>query len=143
MAFFDELAKKIGDVADMAVDKAKDLTEVGRLNMAISSEERQLQSWYAEIGKAIYEQDKDNTESPYVEQCVKIQAALDRIETLKLQLAEVKENGYNEPIDIEPKEAKEGTVEDRAAQEGKACPFCGKTVTEDSVFCSACGEKLS
>ncbi len=37
MAFLDELAKKIGDVADLAVDKAKDLTEVGRLNMAISS----------------------------------------------------------------------------------------------------------
>ena len=77
MAFFDELAKKIGDVADMAVDKAKDLTEVGRLNMAISSEEKQVQGLYAEIGKAIFEQDKENAQSPYAEQCVKIQAALD------------------------------------------------------------------
>ena len=141
MAFFDELAKKIGDVADMAVDKAKDLTEVGRLNMAISSEEKQVQGLYAEIGKAIFEHDKENAQSPYAEQCVKIQAALDRIETLKVQLADVKENGYNEPIDIEPREAKEGTVEE-AQPAGKTCPFCGKAVAEDSVFCSACGEKL-
>ena len=140
MAFLDELAKKIGDVADMAVDKAKDLTEVGRLNMAISSEERLLQGWYAEIGKAIFEQEKDKPDSAYLSQCVKIQSSLDKIDSLKMQLADVKENGYNEPIDIEPKEAK--TDDLNQTPEGRTCPFCGQAVSEESVFCSMCGEKL-
>ena len=143
MAFLDELAKKIGYVADLAVDKAKDLTEVGRLNMAISSEEKLVQGWYAEIGKAIFEQEKDNTDSAYLAQCVKIQASLDKIEMLKVQLADVKENGYTEPIDIEPKTA---TVEEQpndAENAGRTCPFCGKIVSDDSAFCSACGEKLA
>ncbi len=142
MAFLDELAKKIGDVADMAVDKAKDLTEVGRLNMAISSEEKLVQGWYAEIGKAIFEQEKENADSAYLAQCVKIQASLDKIEMLKFQLADVKENGYNEPIDIEPKTDSVEDMPKDEAQTGKVCPFCGKAVLEDSVFCSACGEKL-
>lgn len=137
MGFFDEMAKKIGDVADMAVDKAKDLTEVGRLSMAISSEEKSLQGLYAEIGKTIFEQDKDNADSPFAVQCLKIQDGLDKIEKLKVQLADVKENGYNDPIDIEAKASVEVTLED-----GRVCPFCGKAVAEDNVFCPACGEKL-
>lgn len=138
MAFLDDLAKKIGDVADMAVDKAKDLTEIGRLNMVISSEEKLVQGWYAEIGKAIYQQDKDDLDSPFVAQCVKIQASLEKIADLQMQLDNVRENGYiDDVIDVEPKADNLDDVFNQCK-----CPACGQEMPAESTFCSKCGAKI-
>ena len=137
MAFFDDLAKKLGDVADMAVDKAKDLTEISRLSLAVSSEEKLVQGWYAEIGKAIYEQEKDDLDSPYVAQCVKIQASLEKIDSLKLQLANLKDG--DDVIDVEPKTDDLGEI----FPETCTCPTCGKQMPQGSAFCAACGAKIT
>lgn len=92
MAFFDKVGKKIGDVAGSAADKAKDLAETTRLNAAISAEEKRIQQYYQEIGEMIFEQDKENPNSPAAELCKKVLASQQMIAEFKQKILELKED---------------------------------------------------
>jgi hypothetical protein len=92
MAFLDKLGKKLGDVADTAADKAKDFAETTKLNSEISAEEKQITQYLLEIGKKIFEQEKDNPDSPFAELCGKIAVSQKAIEDLKLKIEEIKKN---------------------------------------------------
>ena len=70
---------KIGSLGAML--KAVGLAEVTKLNSQISIRNRY--KFYIEIGKQIYELDKDNAESPVKELCEKITEAQQTIATLK------------------------------------------------------------
>ena len=83
MAFFDDLKKNLSNAADIAVDKAKDLAETGKTKLDIASEEKEVQKLYAQIGKAIYHQEKDNPDSIFAAECYNITERLQRIEALK------------------------------------------------------------
>ena len=83
MAFFDDLGKKLSTAADLAVDKAKDLAETGKTKLDIATEEKEVQKLYAQIGKAIYQQEKDNADSIFAAECYNITERLQRIEELK------------------------------------------------------------
>ena len=43
MAFLDDFSKKLTTAADLAVDKAKDLAETGKLKLDIATEEKEIQ----------------------------------------------------------------------------------------------------
>jgi uncharacterized small protein (DUF1192 family) len=90
MAFFNDLGKKIGTAAGAAADKAKEVAEVTKLNSRISSEEKQIEKLYTEIGKAIFELQKDDSASPVAELCTKITTLQKNIEELKQQIEDVK-----------------------------------------------------
>ena len=92
MAFFDKIGKKIGDATESAVDKAKDLAEVTKLNSAVSSEEKQIKQYYLEIGKIFFELDKENPDSPAAELCSKILVSQQRIEELKQRIQDIKKD---------------------------------------------------
>ena len=83
MAFLDDLTKKLSTAADIAVDKAKDLAETGKTKLDIATEEKEVQKLYAQIGKAIYQQEKDNPDSIFAAECYNITERLQRIEQLK------------------------------------------------------------
>ncbi len=82
MAFLDDLKKNLSTAADIAVDKAKDLAETGKTKLDIAAEEREVQKLYAQIGKAIYHQEKDNEDSIFAAECYNITERLQRIEAL-------------------------------------------------------------
>ncbi len=42
MAFLDDFGKKLSTAADLAVDKAKDLAEIGKLKLDIAAEEKEI-----------------------------------------------------------------------------------------------------
>lgn len=90
MAFLDKLGKKISEVADTATDKAKDFAETTKLNQAISAEEKQITQYFIDLGKFIFEKEKDNPESPVAELCSKILASQNDIEELKRKIIEIK-----------------------------------------------------
>lgn len=90
MAFLNKLGKAIGDAAGTATEKAKDFAETTKLNNAISSEEKQINQYFIEIGKFIFEQEKDNPESQVAETCAKIIDSLHKIEELKKKITEIK-----------------------------------------------------
>ena len=103
MAFFDELKKNLSTAADIAVDKAKDLAETGKTKLDIANEEKEVQKLYAQIGKAIYQQEKDNPDSIFAAECYNITERLQRIEALKTEA----------PAE-EPAPAPEAPVEEQA-----------------------------
>ena len=137
MAFFDKIGKKIGDVAGTAADKAKDLAETTKLNAAISSEEKQIDQYYLEIGKVMYEREKDNPDSPVAEQIKKILTSQQSIAEFKNKIAEIKEDR-----DVQPASDMPPTVENNANLQN-TCPQCQTENSVSSKFCRNCGAPLT
>lgn len=90
MAFLDKIGKKIGDVAGSATDMAKDFAETTKLNSEISAEEKQINQWFVEIGKFIFESEKENPDSIVAELIGKIKLSQQSIEELKRKIEEIK-----------------------------------------------------
>ena len=90
MAFLDKIGKKIGDVAGSASEMAKDFAETTKINSEISAEEKQINQYFLELGKFVFESEKDNSESPVAETINKIMASQQAIEDLKRKIEEIK-----------------------------------------------------
>jgi hypothetical protein len=90
MAFLDKIGKKIGDVAGSATDMAKDFAETTKLNSEISAEEKQINHLFMEIGKFIFESEKENPDSAVAELIGKIKLSQQTIEELKRKIEEIK-----------------------------------------------------
>ncbi|AGA67762.1 hypothetical protein Desdi_0208 [Desulfitobacterium dichloroeliminans LMG P-21439] len=146
MAFFDKIGKKIGDVAGTAADKAKDLAETTKLNAAISTEEKQIHQYYLEIGKTMFELEKNNPDSPVAEFVQKILASQQTIAELKDKIIEIKEDKDS------PKESEEPLQQNKQAVSTPTsgndvgvqniCPNCQTDNPENSKFCRNCGTPL-
>ncbi len=143
MAFFNELGKRLGGVAEAAADKAKTLAEIAKLNSDISAEERQIESLYLEIGELVFASEKDNTNSPVVEQCQEILICQKNIAALSARIEQVKAGDEQvlgkktEPIyPMHPNE-------DNSHARGELCSNCGVPVPENSKFCPSCGEPVN
>lgn len=124
MAFLDNLSKKIGDVAEAATDKAKELAELTKLNSGISSEQRQIDALYMEIGKIMFVKEKTNPDSDVAEQCGKIIESEKTIAELTAKISSIKAGGQTA--------APAGTGR-------KFCSSCGAEIPEGSKFCQSCG----
>ena len=149
MAFLKNLGEKIGSAAGSAADKAKKMAETSKLNSAISTEEKHINQAYMDIGKQIFEQDKDNPDSLVAEHCNKIIAAQHTIEELKQKIADL--NKVEEkPVVIEAEvlppvvdavvEAPQPQVESAPR---KFCSNCGAENNISSKFCNACGQPMN
>lgn len=90
MAFLNKIGKAIGDAAGTASEKAKDFTETTKLKNAVSAEEKQINQYFLEIGKNLFEEERNNLDSPYAEIFSKITDSLRNIEELKRKIAEIK-----------------------------------------------------
>ena len=90
MAFLNKLGKAIGDAAGSATEKAKDFAETTKLNNAISAEEKQINQYFLEIGKLVFEQERNNPESPLADAFGKITDSLRNVEELKRKITEIK-----------------------------------------------------
>lgn len=96
MAFLNNLGKKIGSAAEATASKAKELAEVKKFNSKIGDQEKQINRLYTEIGKKIFEQDKENPQSPVVELCAEILSSQAAIQELRQKIEEVKGSNCQE-----------------------------------------------
>ncbi len=83
MAFFNDLKSKVSTAASGAADKAKELAEIAKLKGEIDTQEGEMNAAFLEIGKRMYETEKDNSESAVADLCGKITAASAAIAELK------------------------------------------------------------
>ena len=83
MAFLDDFGKKLSTAADLAVDKAKDLAEIGKLKLDIAAEEKEINNLYIQIGKSVYFLFNFNPDSVYAAECQNIGERLQRITELQ------------------------------------------------------------
>lgn len=117
MDFLNKVGKKLSEVGQSAVDKAKELADIAKLRKAISDDEKQVNELLLNIGQKVYEKAeefKGNEE---------IAGIVEKISTLKEHVAQLEE-------DI------------RTIQNVGKCPNCGAEVKAEDTFCPACGEKL-
>lgn len=127
MDFFDEIGKKINDAADVIVSKTKSIkattlnqtksiSDITKLKSKKREIEKNLTSYYYQLGKAYYENSGENCDYIYSE----LVSVIDS-ENLKLK----------------------GVISELELLDGSLrCKSCGAKIPADSVFCNICGTKV-
>lgn len=116
MGLFDDISGTFNKVANTTIKKSKDLTELTKLSLKLSSEEGDLAKLYENLGKIVYEAAK-NKETPKTNEV---------FSQIDIRIASIQD--INENI-----EQLKGVI---------ICPKCGTKNKETDTFCSSCGEKL-
>ena len=126
MSFLDTLKKTAGiaaqvtaSAADTAVSKTRTMASIGRVKLAISSEEDKLKKAYTELGRLFYrdyqaQAEADMTEyQPWCDRAAdareQIQRLTQELETLKAEGKEPKE-APKQPEEEEPQEAEDMSI---------------------------------
>ena len=136
MAFFNELGKKAQEVAAVATEKAKvaasvagekaqAAAELARINMAIVSEQREIEKNYKTIGEwfvSEYDGEVPDAVKDLVDTIVESKKKIAELESSKPQKQEDPEEAVPTPSDM------------------KVCPICG--AASDSKFCPKCGAPM-
>lgn len=135
MALIDELAKRFGDVVKRVGEKSEQLVELGKLNYELFKEEDAIKKLYREIGQAVYEayKQESNSLNDIYRLCREIDERKEKIEELKKQVDSVKkeDQGYQtaqtrqehngQPGDFEKgkRDAGQGTERDAGIETGE------------------------
>ena len=116
MNFFDQLGKKVTDAGKGVAQQTKNLTEIARLTSVIDTEEKLVAQSYAQIGKAYYENHKNDPSAECAPQIALVNKSLEKIAQWREQIQMIK-----------------GIVK---------CPQCGADVPYSSQFCGSCGTRI-
>lgn len=117
MAFFEDLGKKISKAGQSVVEKSKELTDITKINFAISDEEKKIDEAYKKIGKLFVEKVGDRAEGEFADLVGEVKTAEEKISEYKKQIKDIK-----------------GIV---------VCPKCASELQSDAIFCNHCGAKIS
>lgn len=98
------------------MQKAKDLSEITKLNMAVSESETKINEIYSEIGYKVYCAYRENPLEEVKEEIGQIRELEEAMEACKLQIQAI--NAMN------------------------SCSRCGAKIKPEMMFCSSCGMKL-
>lgn len=152
MAFIENMKGKISQASQSTVQKAKDLSEVAKLNSSISEAEKQISELYGKIGYDVYCAYHDQPLPEVSELIGKVTKLHQSIEACKAQIkvinaantcpqcgAKIKQGmafcsgcGYKLPVVEQP----------AAAEQTSFCSNCGAPISAGSLFCTSCGTKV-
>lgn len=116
MDFLNKVGNTISSKSKDVTKKAKEIAEVSKMTGQIAMKEESIKGTYIELGKYVYENQKDDAPEEVAEKFAVIDAAVEEIEKLKKEIRKIK--GMQQ------------------------CPDCGKEVSYSAAFCSYCGAKL-
>ncbi len=116
MDFFNKVGSTISSKSKDVTKKAKELAEIAKLTGQIAEKEESVKGAYIELGKYVYETQKEDAPEEVAEKFAVIDATVEEIDHLKKEIRRLK--GRQE------------------------CPDCGKEVSYSAAFCSYCGAKL-
>ena len=116
MAFMDEFSKRLSQTGQSAVQKAKDMADISRLNTLISDEERTINNCYLQLGKAYAEKYGDGCDEEFSPKIEMIKDSAKKIVAYQAQIHEIK-----------------GLV---------CCSNCKKWVDKNVAFCNFCGSAI-
>lgn len=116
MAFFDDLGKKISKAGQTAAQKTKEMTDIAKLNSAISEEEKRINNNYNQIGKLYVTLHSTDYENEFAEMVEAIKASEEKISSYRQQVKDIK-----------------GTIK---------CSCCGAEIPINSAFCNVCGSPI-
>lgn len=154
MDLFEKIGDKITSRSKDVAKKAKDLTELAKLNSKVHSYEDMVRETQLAIGRMYFDANRNNPMPEYMElfqQVINTQSAIekckDEISSIKGMRTcikcgvEIANNATfcptcgtrNEIIDM-PYTGEESEI---------FCPSCGIALPSDTVFCSSCGTKVN
>ncbi|WP_147401754.1 zinc ribbon domain-containing protein [Acutalibacter sp. 1XD8-33] len=152
MPFFEQLGKKITDVSQGVAQQTKNLTDITRLNSAISDKERQISQLYLEIGQAYYQKHSQDNSAEEWERIAAINALGGEIQKCRREISQIKgfvqcpNCGGDVPLHAQFCNACGAKMPPPAAAEvpedARICPACGAVMGPENKFCMKCGAKL-
>lgn len=147
MAFFDDISKKVSDVARTVGNKGREVADIAKLKYRISEEERKADEIYKRIGKLFVEKAGDRAKGVFAELIGEINSSKARVEGYKAQIRELKGDivcdGCGAEITSDATFCPVcGKKADRPDRIPPICPNCGVTVDEGATFCVDCGTQL-
>ena len=89
-AFVDDVSKKLNFVVGETTSKTKEIAGVTKLNTAIAARQHEVDDAFAEIGRALFEREAANSDSPVAALCAKIIANQKCIGDMKQQILDLK-----------------------------------------------------
>ncbi len=116
MQFFSKITETISDTSKVVAQKAKDISDLTRLNSQISTEENRINAAFLAIGRRYFEENAGEVSEEYISDFSAINDARAKIRSYQDQISIIK-----------------GIC---------TCQNCGTEVSNEAVFCSACGAKL-
>ncbi len=154
MDFFSNLSSKLSVTGKSVADKAKEMTEITKLNAKIVAEESKLNKAYTEIGKICFEKCQCDMGEECAEYVDAAKSAMEAIAAAKEQIKTLK--GVRECVNCGKELGKNdlfcgncGTknelpvVEEEEKVVDQICPVCKSFVPAEVQFCPTCGEKLT
>ena len=100
MTSFEDLKAKALDLAQAGAAKAKELTDIAKLNIANSAEEDTIRKAYIDLGKLYYAERGMAPEGAYMSLCEKITASKQKVEENKAKIADIKQAGSISDDDV-------------------------------------------
>lgn len=153
MSFWENLGQKATETTGKAVQKAKELSELAKLNSMVSEEEKKINSSYGQIGRIYVSMHRADYEAEFAGLIASISEGEQKIEEWRRQIQDIKgvkrcaNCGAEVPADAAfcsacgaPQTAPQAPVESTA---DTVCPSCGAKQAADAMFCTECGAKLS
>ncbi|MGN0133053.1 MAG: zinc-ribbon domain-containing protein [Lachnospiraceae bacterium] len=136
MDFLSKVSAKAGETFQTIKDsevtkKAKNYAEIPGLQMQVGKCESLIKKAYEEIGEAYFNAHEHEEDGEYAEQFKVIKENKEKIGQLKSEIEDKKKGDDNTT------DAKDGSVSIE-----KVCPICGRSVPDDSAFCSVCGHQF-
>lgn len=113
--------EKISKTGHKTMQKVKDTSEITKLNEMISMEQNKQTLTYADLGRAFYEAIDSGAMLATDSESVAV-----LISSIRESNAKIKK--FNDDI--------------LRIKNVKRCPACGRECSDDSLFCSGCGNQL-
>mgnify|MGYP002796599112 FL=1 len=117
MAFWDNLSQKASETTAKAMQKAKEMSDIAKLNAMISEEETKINNTYYQIGKLYVTMHSHDHEEEFVGMIATLAEAEEKVKSYRQQIQDIK-----------------GVVR---------CPHCGAEVQSGAAFCSSCGTPMT
>ena len=140
-------SSKFNKITQSAVSKSKELAEMTRINMEISSTEQKLQSAYTELGESVAENNLLMGEASVAELLEQNASYKNHVNELKERLNIVRNINICPNCGAEVSRSSRfcdscGTQMNRTVLQS-VCPKCGATVSGGWNFCDSCGAPLA
>lgn len=151
MSFWDNFSQKASETTVKAMQKAKEMSDIAKLNSMISEEETKINNTYYQIGKLYVAIHSHDYEEEFVGMIATIGEADEKIKSYKQQVQDIKGVVCCAQCGAEVQAgvafcsscgAPMPKVQQTSMKELVRCEGCGAMVKKEARFCTACGKPM-
>jgi hypothetical protein len=151
MAFWDNLSQKASETTVKAMQKAKEMSDIAKLNSMISEEETKINNTYYQIGKLYVAMHSHDYEEEFAGMITTIGEADEKIKSYKQQVQDIKGVACCEQCGAEVQAgvafcsscgAPMPKVQQTNTEDLVRCEGCGAMVKKEARFCTSCGKPM-